>query len=391
MTESTPPNGPVDRPAMIDEIKTLLTDQERVMIQVLVLPDNADLTIDHIRDIRKAAAEYVQLHNIKKKQLAHELGRATPVVVEFFNDSYKGRNDTLAREINGWMELDARRRKSRQTTRFVRTAVADLMIDVARDCMESGVVGLVYGPAGIGKTMTSEAICAEITGSIYVLIGTDDAGIVGLRSAIYEAVTRNKHTVKSGREAAAITERLTGSGRLIVIDQAHKLSDRALEYMFDLHDRTKCPILMVGTARLGERLARDKDPRFGQLYSRVAIRCNLVRVAQRRNGGDGGKLFSIDDIRRVFARGKVRLTAGAAKYLQDVSNTLGYGSLRLCDRILRWAEKRARKRAGVGRDEAVTVTDEDLQRAHMILDDDESTLMQHQSVEDQSRPLAATA
>lgn len=351
------------------------------------LPDG-DLSKDQIDSVRQSAIAHLEQHGIKRKQFALELGRSAPVISDWLAGNYAGRSDDIAREVNGWLEIDARRRRAKVQTNFVMTAVAEALMDVARDISECGSIALAYGPAGIGKSMTAEAIAAEIPGSIYVLVGIDDGGQHGIRGAIYEAVTRNKRT-KSTRERIEIQERLMHSHRLIVIDQAHKMTDSAIEYLFDLHDRTGCPVLLIGTAKIGERLSRDRDPRFGQLYSRVSIRCNLVKFATNRHGGDGDRLFTIDEIRKVYNRGKVRLTSGAAKLLMEWANTLGYGSLRLCSRVMYWAEKRARKSARASRDEVVTVSDEDVERAYAMLNDDDGIIVRR-SQQDQSRPLAAT-
>jgi hypothetical protein len=160
---------------------------------------------------------------------------------------------------------------------------------------------------------------------------------------------------------------LAGAGRTVMIDQAHKLSDRALEFLFDLHDGCQCPLLLIGTVRIRQRLDADVDPAFGQMASRVDLRCNLVREAMRAHGGD--YVFSCDEVRQVLARDGLRLSVDAVGLLAGKANLLGHGSLRLAARLARSALGVARKRGQIGPDGSVVVYSQDVQDAETMLDD----------------------
>ena len=57
----------------------------------------------------------------------------------------------------------------------------------------------------------------------------------------------------------------------------------------------------------------------------------------------------------------IRLSTDATRYLQDIANQLGYGSLRRCKILLRNAARRARNRQGLGDEAKVTVMAVDLE------------------------------
>jgi DNA transposition AAA+ family ATPase len=360
----------------------------REMIAARMLPETGPIPKEKIDKVRTAVLAYIKQHEISRKQLAHEVGPSPSVISEFLAGHYGGRCEEIARDLNGWLEIDARRRRDQVQRGFVWTAVAKEMMSYARKCMSLRSIGLVYGYTGMGKTITAQAIAAEFRSSVYVLVGDDDTGVRGIRDAIFEAVTSNKRA-KRNREQLSIAEFLTGSGRLILIDQAHKLTKQAMGYVFDLHDRTRCPMLLVGTVALQQRLAPNADGAFNQLSSRVMFRCNLAKGAMKRNGGD--RLFTSDDVRAIFAKVKVRLSPGGLKRLTDCASDFTRGCLRYVDFLLVNAIHVARKRQGLGRDDIVTLTEEDVERTLPILNnDDRSTTYSPRTVETQE-PIAATA
>ncbi len=75
----------------------------------------------------------------------------------------------------------------------------------------------------------------------------------------------------------------------------------------------------------------------------------------------GGKpVVSLDDIVKLYHRGKVKLSNDAKHYLFDLANKLGDGSLRRCKLLVMNAVRRARKRQELGPDAPVTIMADDL-------------------------------
>jgi len=143
----------------------------------------------------------------------------------------------------------------------------------------------------------------------------------------------------------AIKQTLKGTSRLLIIDQIHKLTnvdakDRALYALCDLHDATGAPQLWVGTTDLVEYLERNegrgKEP-LAQIRSRIAICRDLQEKANDPNRGE--PLFTIDDIRKVYGKNKLKLTRDGERYLMKLANLRGSGGLLTCTNIVRVATK----------------------------------------------------
>ena len=115
---------------------------------------------------------------------------------------------------------------------------------------------------------------------------------------------------------------------------------------------------MLATKDLGDRIRRNADPDHGQLYSRVDITWPLTKGRDTHAGGK--PLFTIDEIRKLYDQVPIRLSPDGARYLQDVGNDQGKGSLRCCRVLLLNGARRARKRMELCADATVTITADDL-------------------------------
>jgi hypothetical protein len=99
-------------------------------------------------------------------------------------------------------------------------------------------IGLVYGPdtPGIGKTMALEALNQVLPGSVLITIEKVHANPTGLLRAIARALR-----ITDGKRNATlydrIVEKLSGTPRLLMIDQIHNLrhakDDKPFYYLTD--------------------------------------------------------------------------------------------------------------------------------------------------------------
>jgi hypothetical protein len=148
---------------------------------------------------------------------------------------------------------------------------------------------------------------------------------------------------------------------MLIIDEAHKLSDDSLEVLREIHDATGCPVFCLATKELSDRVERSADPDAGQLYSRFNVRYPLTLGFDVKGGGK--PLHTVEQIRQLYEQKPIKLSTDAVHYLLEVSNNLGFGSLRRCKMLMMNAVRQARKRAGAAAGDTVTVTAGDI--AHM--------------------------
>jgi DNA transposition AAA+ family ATPase len=257
------------------------------------------------------------------------------------NGNYNGDTEKHIRQIDKWVEQQVLRETAPRPAGFVKTKVAERIYAVSRWVQKINTIGLIHGPAGIGKTITLEAIRAETPGSIYVRIATAGQSKLAVMEKISSAARMGGLKLTASRTYETLVDMLRDTNRLIIVDEIHKLAGRqkddALHALRDLHDDTKCPMLWAGMSSIADYISTAKNDvdSLDQVDSRIKFRLNLKDVAERTDGGPG--LYTVDDIRKWISAQKIRVTDDAVRYLQMLANTPGMGGLRTCDGLLRVA------------------------------------------------------
>ncbi len=349
-------------------ITDILKDEERILVAAWMLPNEGSLTDPQRRQAMDNFTRYIRSRGMTPVQVAHQLGKPRATTIgDLIKGKYRANADIHIRSLNLWVEQDARKRAASLTGNFVTTLkVAKDMLKTARLCRENGTMALAFGASGIGKSRCAVEIHAKYVGSIYLRVATGSRNPRGLTRALAEKLgVRSHSSYQKEREPHTQLERvvnvLRDSGRLLILDEAAKLTDDAIELLRDLHDECGVPVLLIATRDLHERIVKNAGPDHGQLYSRFDVVKSLTEGYDVYQGGSNKPLHTIADIKALYNEPPLRLTTDAQHYLQDVANMLGYGSLRTCRILLQNAARRARKRQGLGEGDKVTVSSADLE------------------------------
>jgi DNA transposition AAA+ family ATPase len=320
-----------------------LIGQSRVMGESRVIrhADADRVTHEDAIAVIERVTQFLRRNNGTLSHVARSIGRSVATVSQVMRLDYSGRWQEVILLLDRWLEDEHKSRQFARPEAFVETRIAEEIYAVAEAAMHLRSIGVVYGPSGIGKTLALRAMAAEKPGSIFLsieTIGCTSAGVVEGIARQLRVMVGSKKSYSSRFLVPGIIERLAGTGRLVIIDEIHKLcgktTDAALHVLRDLHDHTGCPMLWCGTIDLLAYLEREavglREP-LEQIRSRIAPCRDL---ADAGTTGGGRPLYTIDEIRRVFSHWKLRLTPDAEAELLDLANADRGGHLRTCERLL---------------------------------------------------------
>lgn len=242
------------------------------------------------------------------------------------------------------MEEEARRELPKPTT-FVWTEVAKTIKAAASYALDQKTIAMVYGPdsSGVGNTTSLQAIY-ELLGPrrcSFATINKVDANPTGLLRKLLAAM----HIDDKGSNKQRfdrLVEKLTGRSHLFLIDQIHNLrwakDDKPFYILTDLHDATGCAQLWTGTADLVSYLHRREKSNADESLAQIRRRIfPIVDVLESLRGGGGEPLVTVDDVIKIFARNKLRITSEAARFLCRIANEPDSGSVGLCVRLVEYA------------------------------------------------------
>ena len=342
-----------------------------------MLPESGPLTDAKRDEVRRALNDYRKRWNLSLKAIALQVPQvSSSTLSQIFQGKYKlGKLDDHLRALNQWMETDARRRAQREDVEYVETKVAKRLIACAERTVSLCAMGLAHGPSGIGKSLVAQIIAEKYHGSIYLFISEGDQSVRRVRNMLgteLHGPGRRGHAPRTYQNDW-IFLKLRGSNRLIIVDEAHLLSVKALTFLRHVNERGKVPVLCLATKDLVSRVMADADEDHGQIRSRFAVITELRGVRKKGPGGtwEYDDMFTIDEVRQICQQGKVRLTNDAQAYLFQRGNHLGDGCMRLCRWIVSQAALFERHRQKLKRDDRVTLTAEHLRKTERTFNPDD--------------------
>ncbi len=317
----------------------LIGQDARVARTSRMIASDEPITTARRKDIRKRVIEYLEKHSITRATLARETAISPSVASEVLRGTYgvgKGIDDTkYLRRINNWMELHSRRQNVVHNKEFVETSVAREIITVAELTAETCKIGVVWGPAQIGKSFTLQSLhdSDRLGNPVYICVDEAHRTPLSVCQLILAAFGQ-KTWGKFGEASSRLFAHLNATKRMLMFDESDRLSYRALEFVRDLHDKTGCPILLAGKPAIYQKLGYRDIGTFtevtDQLSSRVIIRRDLTERTRTIDHDPNFKpqpLFTRKDIKALIkvANLDLKVHRDAIDWLQDRACSLGMG------------------------------------------------------------------
>ena len=224
----------------------------------------------HNEELRAQMLEFITARGITRVKLAHDLGFHFTQISKWLGGKPDWNCTALEQAAADYLK-HAGRRSAAQADLFD-TNVTDSLAATFDRIRRTHDVGLIHGAAGIGKT--SGIILYEGANPTTIVITLSewacDSG--GMTSALFGAVDSKSYDHRTPR-AEWLANRMKGSDRLLVIDNAHRLRRRGLQFLFDFHDLTGLPIALVGNPEILHAISAND-----QQFSRIGI-CKALKLA----------------------------------------------------------------------------------------------------------------
>jgi DNA transposition AAA+ family ATPase len=197
-------------------------------------------------------------------ELARMLGATTAPVSKYLNRKPEGDVEKLEARIADVLKAAALRTEIQSDIfpTFVTTRVSGSLETIRK----APQVGLIYGPAGVGKTCGLKLYLRESPSAVPVFATPWKNSRSDVEIAVFTVLDTRRWDTKT-RRADAIVEHLSGSHRLIVIDDAHLLSLNAIKWCFWMHRETGCSVALIANPELLDVIKRND-----QMFSCIGLR-----------------------------------------------------------------------------------------------------------------------
>jgi DNA transposition AAA+ family ATPase len=276
---------------------------------------------NEVNKVIESLDDYLERTGETRTSIAKAIGVSGATLSLFMKGEYKAPH-TVVPKIVAFLELQEKKEIAPEKPGFKMTTVSSTAMDVITYCHIGGVMGTVYGDAGIGKTAGAIAYCRENPDSVMVTMSPVFANIKGVSELLCDQlkIADKRTNIDAYR---GIVRKLSGSGRVVIIDEAQHLTNKTLEHLRAMIvDDAKCGLVLIGNEVIYNRMTGKQESQLAQLFSRIAIRKNLLTTNVKRKDidmlfdklGDEEKnfLYQVSHSSKWGIRGAINLYMNAA-------------------------------------------------------------------------------
>ena len=243
------------------------------------------------------------------KRTQADIARAVGIGGSTLNRFIKGNYPnpiSIVEKINMLMENEEQRKLSPKAPDFTTTSISKRVLDAIEYCNLLQVGGVIYGDAGVGKTMSIREYAKTNPLCIYITASPLFSTISGMNDLIAEELgCKEKNSKKLYLD---FIDKLKGTNRILIIDEAQHLTRKTLDYIRSLGDATGIGYCLVGNTSLYKTIQGKGGDDFAQVANRMA-RPQEVFVMN----------ISKDDIESIFSLAK--LDDDCIDFLYKISKT----------------------------------------------------------------------
>lgn len=254
---------------------------------------------------REELRGYIDKSGKTQTAVGNELGISGGAISAFLSGKYKTPH-TLIPKIQNLISMNAKKQVAPKAPDFASTSISRTVHNAVAYAHLRGVISVVYGDAGVGKTSTVREYVRNDNLALLITISPTYASITGVNELIAAQLGVRERV--SRKLTAEIVDRLKGSGRVLIVDEAQHLTVRALNHLRCLSDESGIGVALVGNEEVYSKLRGSGKADFAQLFSRVGMR----KQVQTRD-------ISMKDIENIF--GTYELDEGVLKLLLGIANT----------------------------------------------------------------------
>jgi DNA transposition AAA+ family ATPase len=220
-------------------------------------------------ELREALKAWREKNGFTLKQVGKKLDINEGYVSKYLNGVPEGDVETFEARVSDMLAREGRKRTWDEI--YFETAAIKACYNAFHTIRRSSNIGLVYGPAGIGKSVAVRRYAADHSTVISFTGEEGQGGTHAVQKGVASKIDTRRWNRREKNLSGFLHEKLAGSDRLIIIDNAQRIDISGLRWLMDFWDATGVSVALVGNPEVMDKL-QGKD----QLCSRIGVRCNIA-------------------------------------------------------------------------------------------------------------------
>lgn len=298
-----------------------------------------DLTRQDAKRVAESLKQFMTERNLTQTRVARMLDMGEAKFNQILGGKYVAKKglEEFANKAKNLIDSVTRRERRIRNKPYIETTVAKkiatLITQTEAFSDDEGKIGLIVGDGGHGKSHCMRQYAESNKNTIYVEL--DDA----MNSTVMFAEIAGKLSLDSTGSLANITraiiEGIQNRHIIIMLDEASSLGVRQLNQLRQIIVvKGRCPLILAGNRHLLKTVMQPTTRRgfesLDQFTSRLMCVLDLDNLAGSKDGG----LYTVEDIRKLYEFGGIRLTPDAIRTLRSICRTACSGRLRTCSHVI---------------------------------------------------------
>jgi len=234
--------------------------------------------------IRESLGFLLQELGLSQRLAAEQIGVSLGALSAWLSGSYKGSNEVIESKVGQFISRNEERRQLAvvEDEFFKVSAKTSVYVEVQRalrHCHLKGKIGVVTSDSGNGKTRAVRDYADKNSGVIVVECHHSFPArsvLAAIAKAAGVEAKGNIHDVLT-----AVCDKLRGTGRLIVLDEAEHLRPNVLDIVRRINDWAQIGIVYVGLPRFSVLLKTLRGD-YEYIWNRVRVRLELDRSGRQK-------------------------------------------------------------------------------------------------------------
>jgi DNA transposition AAA+ family ATPase len=225
--------------------------------------------------LRDQLDAYRIANNLSIAALGKELGYSSATVSTYLGNVFDGDVDKFESRVQDVLRT-APLRKLVSIDTF-ETAVTKLVEGSIRTIQETNQFALIHGPAGIGKSVGAKRFVASNPTTILITLLQACCNAHYIAKEIFSAIKTRNFASSGMNRTEFIVSALKGSHRVIIVDNAQRITASARRWLFDIYDATGCPIVLIGNPEVLDPIKLN-DQHFSRIGLATGVRLKVEEI-----------------------------------------------------------------------------------------------------------------
>lgn len=244
---------------------------------------NSDLNDGYDEKIYNEFVNFKNTSGVSLQKIGLKIKKSVATLSQYLSKKYPGDIKSLETLIETFLRRESGIEEVKVSTRaFQNTSISTLIWETLQFADFLKKMGVVLAPSGSGKTVTCLEYKSKNPSTILITADPTNRTPAQILRLMLKDVGLSKAS-SIGQMLYEICDRLKGTNRLVIVDEAHFLVWESFEILRKIFDHSGVGVVLCGQERLYDQMKGQAQRAYlyDQIFSRIAIKRDRFKILKK--------------------------------------------------------------------------------------------------------------